>query len=129
MTEFPKAITPEEFAKHYGWSPRKVREIARDIGACRIVGNRMLLLQQDVDAILEASKPKPKAKPAYQQFANPTLAGLADMNYETLKKMRDEPALMEKPKRSRAKAFEAVNSTQAALDYLGRRIRKHKESK
>ena len=55
-----EAITPDEFAKHYGWSPRAVRSLARDIGACRIVGNRMVLTAADVDAILEAAKPKPR---------------------------------------------------------------------
>ena len=63
MTSAPDFLTPEQFAKHYGWSARKVRELARQIGACRIIGNRMILLDEDVKAILEASKPTaPKAK-------------------------------------------------------------------
>lgn len=58
----PDYITPDEFAKHYGWSPRKIREIARKLGACRVMGNRMILLQADVDAILEFSRPQPKSR-------------------------------------------------------------------
>ncbi len=55
----PQTFTPEELAEHMGWSPRRVRETARRLAACRIVGNRMVLVQEDVDAIIEASKPCP----------------------------------------------------------------------
>lgn len=124
MTDFPKAITPEEFAKHFGWSPRKVRQIARDIGACRIVGNRMMLLQEDIDAILEASKPKPKAKPAYLQFAGPSVP---HTSYDTLVAMRE----LDKKKKQQSKvaAQRVTNSTQAALDHLERLQRKRKGPK
>lgn len=63
MADLPVSITPEDLARHYGFSPRKLRGIARKIGACRIVGNRMILLPDDVTAILEAIKPAP-APPA-----------------------------------------------------------------
>lgn len=53
--------TPEELAASAGWSPRRVREIARGLGACRIIGNRMVLTDADVSVILEASKPCPKS--------------------------------------------------------------------
>ncbi|MFQ6186374.1 helix-turn-helix domain-containing protein [Sinorhizobium meliloti] len=56
----PAGRTPEEVAHHFGISPRRVRQMARELGACRIFGNRMFLLPADVEAILEASKPKPK---------------------------------------------------------------------
>ncbi|PDT47428.1 hypothetical protein CO661_11830 [Sinorhizobium fredii] len=59
----PAGRTPEEVAHHFGISPRRVRQMARELGACRIFGNRMFLLPTDVEAILEASRPKPK--PAY----------------------------------------------------------------
>ncbi len=55
----PQMITPVELARETGWSERRLRELARKLGACRIVGNRMLLTQSDVDAILEASRPCP----------------------------------------------------------------------
>lgn len=50
----PEAITPAEFAQRYGWSERLVRSKARELGACRILGNRMVLLPQDATRILEA---------------------------------------------------------------------------
>ena len=57
MTALPDYTTPEALAKHMGWSPRRVKATARGIGACRIMGNRMVLTQADVDAILEAARP------------------------------------------------------------------------
>lgn len=59
--EVPEMITPEQLAEPTGWSARNLRELARKIGACRIVGNRMLLTKEDIAAILEASRPKPRA--------------------------------------------------------------------
>ncbi len=55
-----KAFTPEEIAEKFGWSPRHVRKLAREIGACRLLGNRMVLLEEDVKALLKATKPVPK---------------------------------------------------------------------
>lgn len=52
-------ITPDDLARSTGWSPRRVRELARGLGACRILGNRMVLTPADVRAILEASRPCP----------------------------------------------------------------------
>lgn len=71
----PDYITPDEFAKHYGWSPRKIREIARKIGACRIMGNRMILLQADIDAILEFSRPEPAPPNAGDRRTGSALTG------------------------------------------------------
>jgi hypothetical protein len=55
----PETITPEALADHMGWSERRVRDLARRLGACRILGNRMVLLGEDVAAIMEAAKPCP----------------------------------------------------------------------
>jgi excisionase family DNA binding protein len=52
-------MTPEELAKQMGWSARRVRKLARELGACRILGNRMRLTRDDVDAILEETRPRP----------------------------------------------------------------------
>lgn len=51
--------TPEEFAKLRGFSPRRVRQLARELGACRILGNKMSLEDEDVRTLLEALKPCP----------------------------------------------------------------------
>ncbi|MDX0199126.1 helix-turn-helix domain-containing protein [Sinorhizobium meliloti] len=56
----PEGRSPEEVARHFGISPRKLRQMARELGACRIVGNKVFLLPADVEAILEAAHPKPE---------------------------------------------------------------------
>lgn len=68
-----KPVTPEAFAKEMGWSPKRVRHLAKKLGACHVLGNRMILLPQDVEAILEAiGKPgfqfkiDPPKKPSYR---------------------------------------------------------------
>ena len=48
----PEVTTPDALAKQLGWSERRVRDKARELGACRILGNRMILLPEDVTAIL-----------------------------------------------------------------------------
>ena len=61
----PEATTPEVLARRMGWSERRVRDFARRLGACRILGNRMILLPEDVEAILEATKcPSPSTAAA-----------------------------------------------------------------
>lgn len=54
MTLLPEKTTPEELARSLGWSERRVREMARGLGACRVLGNRMIFLNQDVAAIRAA---------------------------------------------------------------------------
>ena len=54
------AITPEKLAQQMpGWSAKRVRRFAKKLGACRILGNRMVLMPEDVKAILEATRPCP----------------------------------------------------------------------
>lgn len=53
----PDTVTPEQLAERMGWSPRRVKALARAIGACRILGNRMVLTRSDVGVIMLASKP------------------------------------------------------------------------
>ena len=54
------AITPEDLAKQMpGWGAKTVRRLAKKLGACRILGNRMVLLPEDVQTILKATQPCP----------------------------------------------------------------------
>ena len=57
----PYFTTPEALANDTGWSERRIRKMARGLGACRVMGNRMILTTDDVKAILEASKPCPSS--------------------------------------------------------------------
>lgn len=53
LTALPEITTPEDLAKRLGWSERRVRDVARRAGACRILGNRMVFTPSDVAAMEE----------------------------------------------------------------------------
>src|SRR6056297_155530 len=57
----PAYTTPKELAMHLGVSERALRERARALGACRELGNRMILLPEDVRLILEDMRPCPSS--------------------------------------------------------------------
>jgi hypothetical protein len=55
----PEVTTPKALAKHLGWRMKRVKQLALKLGACRVQSGKMLLTSEDVDAIMEASKPCP----------------------------------------------------------------------
>ena len=63
----PEVTTPKALADHLDWSERRVRDLARRLGACRILGNRMVLLGEDIAAIMEAAKPCPSKSIAVRE--------------------------------------------------------------
>lgn len=83
----PHFFTPEEVAHHFGFSPRKVREFARQIGACRILGNKMVLTQEDLDALIEALKPAPLSR---RSVVSPTHTAYPMGSYAELVKLREK---------------------------------------
>ena len=87
MTTLPSVFTPEQVAKHVGWSARKLREFASGLGTCRILGNRMVLTQQDVDAIMEASRPCPSLS-TVAATSGTTAVRLPETDYEALRALR-----------------------------------------
>jgi hypothetical protein len=98
-----ETITPEEFAAQMGWSARHIRQLARQIGACHILGNRMILTREDVDAILEATKPKPlgpRPQTYLQSLRSSPGPRLPEGDYEDLVRFRDKQKReQQKPKR------------------------------
>lgn len=62
MSILPETVTPEELASQLGWSTRRLKALAREIGACRILGNRMVFTKADVAVIMLASKPNMTAE-------------------------------------------------------------------
>lgn len=94
----PETTTPEALAEHMGWSERRVRDLARRLGACRILGNRMVLLGEDVAAIMEAAKPCPSRSIAVREALSGTIeerlpdidsvALLAHLTKKTRKELR-----------------------------------------
>jgi len=64
----PNVYTPEAVAAHLGVSERTLRDMARQLGACRMFGNRMILTEGDVQLIMEAARcPTPSTGAAPQQ--------------------------------------------------------------
>lgn len=45
----PQPTTPEQLADLLGWSEEYVRRRARELGACRILGKKMIFLPEDVE--------------------------------------------------------------------------------
>jgi len=56
-----KPITPEAFAKDMGWGAKRVRQLAKKLGACCILGNRMVLLPRHLEIITKATEPCPSS--------------------------------------------------------------------
>ena len=75
----PEITTPAELAERMGWSERHVRDKARELGACRILGNRMALLPEDVKTILEATKCPSSYTSAATTRSGTTAAQLAQL--------------------------------------------------
>jgi hypothetical protein len=80
-----KPMTPEAFAKQMGWGAKRVRQLAKKLGACRVLGNRMALMPEDIEVILEATKPCPSSslsgERAMAEIYGTTAGQLPDIDY------------------------------------------------
>src|SRR3954471_10749168 len=103
----PEITTPEQLASHLGWSARRVREEARRLGACHILGNRMVLLPHDVHLFLEATQcPSPSSSAArYGTSAARSPAG----DYEALVRQRTRPQRRERPPKSKPASGKVIS--------------------
>src|ERR1700743_3057492 len=52
----PEVTTPKDLARHLGWPERRVRRIAKALGACLISGDCMTLTKDDVLKIMESQR-------------------------------------------------------------------------
>ena len=85
----PHAISPEEFAKEMGWGVKRLRRLAKKLGACRVVGNRMVLMPEDIETILKATKPCPSSSIDVKDLLSGTTGGrLPEIDYEEQLKQR-----------------------------------------
>jgi hypothetical protein len=96
----PTYTTPDELADHLGWSPRRVRSLARGLGVARVMGNRIVLLPQDVEAIMEASRCRSKSTSVVKSGTSE--ARLPDGDYEALRgqRARKRPCELPQPQNS-----------------------------
>ena len=84
-----RAVSPEAFAKEMGWAPKRVRRLAKCLGACRILGNRMALMPDDIKTILEATKPCHSKSIDAREATSSTIAErLPDIGYESRREQR-----------------------------------------
>jgi hypothetical protein len=98
----PDFVTPEALAKHLGWSERRVRDLARGLGAYRILGNRMVLTKDDVAAILEATRPCP-SKSINEVKSGTTGVPLPVGDYAALRALRTKKLRPGSPPKSKIK--------------------------
>lgn len=84
----PAVTTPEELAEHCGWSSRRVRAIAKKLGACSSMGGHMVLTQADVVTIMELQRCPSNSTLAAKAKFGTTAARLPAGGYEDLVKQR-----------------------------------------
>lgn len=114
MVELPKVLTPSEFASHFGWSERLVRQTAKKLGACHIVGNRMILTEQDVSALLEDARPCPSNYSDPKKVDRGTTGEpLTGQDYADLVALRTKQKHRAKPHRSKRISGNVVSMAQA----------------
>ena len=83
----PETMTPDELAAQLGVPERRLRAMARRIGACRIFGKTMILTPDDVKALLEAARPCPLSSTAAVKSGT-TAAPLPEGDYAALQALR-----------------------------------------
>lgn len=103
----PAAAVAKLHAAGIQVSERTLRERARTLGACRIIGKAMFLLPADIDTILEASKPKPKVRYDVSPYEPQPAPIKRWTEYDTDALLRR----LEKPKRTKGRP--AKGSTKA----------------
>jgi hypothetical protein len=81
--------TPEELAESWGWSPRRLRALVYQIGAGHKLGNKIILLDEDVTALKEATKLCPSKSSGEKAQPSGTTGGpLMDTDYAGLVEQR-----------------------------------------
>ena len=52
-------VKPGDLARDLGWYEKRLRSLAKRLGACSVLGNRMILLPRHIDLIMKAVEPCP----------------------------------------------------------------------
>jgi hypothetical protein len=103
----PVHVKPEELAQHIGASERALRKLARELGACRIIGGAMILLPEDVQVIMEASRPCHSGSASAAQSGT-TAAPLPEGNFEALQAQRTRPPRKGSRRKSKPERGEVI---------------------
>jgi len=105
----PPHTTPEDLAEHIGVPVRTVKERARAIGACRILGKRMIMLAGDVQLLLEDMRPCP-SKSSAEAKSGTTAATPPAVDYEALRARRTASSPSASPQKPKP-ALGVITST------------------
>jgi hypothetical protein len=85
----PELYTAAAVAKHIGCNERRLRKIARELGACREIGKTMVLTDDDIRAILEATRCPSNSSDVAK--SGTTGAQLPSGDYAVLQAQRTKP--------------------------------------
>src|SRR5258707_1120042 len=114
----PETTTPEELARHMGWAPKRVRRLAKRLGACRILGNRMALMPEDVQTILEATKPCPSKSIGVRE----ALSGITEGRLPEIDSVALLAHLTKKPRRELRPRLKTSSGNVGEMKRLGIKI-------
>jgi hypothetical protein len=95
MIDLSSALSPKQVAEKLTQAcgsvvaERAVRERARKIGACRIIGKAMMILPDDLEAILEDMRPCPSGSTSGERFGTMSARSTGD-DYAALVKFREK---------------------------------------
>ena len=101
------ATTPAELSAAWGIPERTLRRVARKIGACSVFGNRMILFDDNVTALREATRPCPSRSIVVEK-SGITAAPLPEGDYAALQALRtrqERNASLRNGKRERGKVI------------------------
>jgi hypothetical protein len=82
-------VKPRELAKDLQWSEKRLRRLAKRLGACCVLGNRMILRPHHVEIIMKAVEPCPSNCTDEKQSGT-TAEPLMDVSYEDRLRQRNE---------------------------------------
>tara|TARA_Y100001956_G_C3948389_1_gene111561 strand:+ start:118 stop:465 length:348 start_codon:yes stop_codon:yes gene_type:complete len=100
--QLPDHFSPEDVASHFGVPERTLRETAQRLGACRKLGNKMILLAEDIQKLMEGIRqcPSPSTSAA---TSGTTVVQLPEGDYEGLAKRLTEKSLSASKPKSKPK--------------------------
>ena len=108
----PELYKPSDLAKRLGTSDRRVRERARALGACLILGkNRIALTESDVIIIMESFRCRSKSTRGAKSTT--TAARLPDVSYEDLREQLRKKERKELRPRSKIRVAEVQTADKA----------------
>lgn len=104
MIDLLDAMSPKQVAEMLSKAcgtvvaERAVRSRARKLGACRIIGKAMMILPEDLEAILEDMRPYPSGSTGAERAKIALVRSKGD-SYAELVKLREQQAKTAKKKK------------------------------